>query len=361
MSLMFASLLTAPSKRPRTIGPRGGWRQRYAAEDTEQEDQQPSIGKLAPGQLQDWCDGWLSSYRLCKHMRNAVEDKNTCKLAQAIGKIANVSHPESHCNEGMFKLLHSLELLANAVSTIADSPATHFIKPTAIIRIFQQYPREFRLRFGADADKVRSFWDVFFSSDIRVQWAQEHSFLKGKAPRDLTRTIPLVLHQDAGPCSKTKSADCICFSSLLGEGSEKLTKWLLATFILDKSRDEKDTKVWQEILENLNAAMTNGCGEWFFCTLFAKADEEQRSLKWGLPSYNDIHEICSECMCNRSNRPYTDLSRNARWRPTESMTKQCYRARICDPKHPLATSLYFTRWCFSWTSCTCSIARVLLA
>ena len=41
--------------------------------------------------------------------------------------------------------------------------------------------------------------------------------------------------------------------------------------------------------------------------LFAKADEDCRSNDWGLPHYSAKDEVCSECLANRSTRPYTDL------------------------------------------------------
>ena len=42
-------------------------------------------------------------------------------------------------------------------------------------------------------------------------------------------------------------------------------------------------------------------------------------------------------------RPYTDLTATARWRPTEHMSFASYAERLKEPTHPLATSA-FTRW-----------------
>lgn len=249
------------------------------------------------------------------------------------------------------RLLGDLPALG-IISTLEESSTTHFIKPTSLIRMIQEhYPREFELRFGAEPRKVRSFWNMFFISDTRADWASQHPFLKGRKPADLERTLPLVVHQDGGPCSKVRSADCISFGSMLGEGSEKITKFLLSTCLDDP---DNDWKIWEAILSDLDEAATMGVGGWYFCLLFAKADELQRSIKWGLPSYNDPMEVCSECLCNRTNRPHTDLSRGALWRPTETMPPACYLARIKnDPRHPLAASKYFTRWFFSWILCIC--------
>ena len=104
-----------------------------------------------------------------------------------------------------------------------------------------------------------------------------------------------------------------------------VTKFVLSTYISDPGND---TLVWDAILSDLRLAAEQGVGGWHFCLLFAKADEEQRSIKWGLPSYNDPMDVCSECLSNRSNIPFSDLSRTAKWRPSEDMPVDCYIVRI---------------------------------
>jgi hypothetical protein len=291
---LFAALLCPPRKQPRRIGRQGGWRQRQATEAAaanetpRSDDNKDPIGQLGPGMLLDFCDGWLSAYRLCIHMKRASDDGASCRVVKALGNIANSSTPYRHCNEGVFNFLGGLEIL-NIISTIDDSSWTHFIKPTNLMSLMQRhYPREFRLRFGADTATVKSFWQMFFSSAKRTQWASEHEFLRGKTVGHLSQCIPITVHQDAGPVAKTKSADCISVSSLLAVGGEKVTKFLLATALADK---DNDWKVWGEILKDLDEAATVGVGGWKLVLLFAKADEEQRSIKWGLPSYNDSMEM----------------------------------------------------------------------
>ena len=129
------------------------------------------------------------------------------------------------------------------------------------------------------------------------------------------------------------------------QGNEKINKFLLATCIADKGND---THVLDEILKDLESAVNGNFGGFSCILLFAKADEEQRCIKWGLPSYNDAREVCAECLCNRSSRPYTDLSRFAKWRCSEAMPKEAYLQRIrSEPaRHPLASSSFFSRWFF---------------
>ena len=58
----------------------------------------------------------------------------------------------------------------------------------------------------------------------------------------------------------------------------------------------------------------------------------------GLSDYGTA-EPCSECMCNRSTRPYTDLRDDAAWKPTEMMPLALCVARIRFD-HPLILSLF---------------------
>ena len=253
-SKLFASLLR-PIRPPRARGSRrGGRRQRLENnEEVPEEEVRGTLGHLGPGMLLEFCDGWLSSYRLCQHMKHAVEDGATCRLVKAIGKIANVQNPYRWCNQGMAKLIASFSILAT-ITPIANSCWTHYIKPTNLIRmIHENYPREFRLRFGADVIKLRAFWNMFFCSPVRRAWATTHTYLTGKGPSDLERTIPIVVHQDAGPISKTQSADVISFSSMLSDGPEKITKFLIATCIHTPSND---VQIWVGILQDLEIAAT---------------------------------------------------------------------------------------------------------
>jgi hypothetical protein len=159
---LFAPLLGPSVKRPRRIGRQGGWRQRLenieAPDEMPSEDEEGFIGELGPGMLLEFCDGWMSAYKLCSHMNRAAQDGASCRLVTGLGKIATSSTPIRHCNEGMVNFLAKLHIL-NIIDSIADSSWTHFIKPTNLMRLMlHNYPREFKLRFGAEVAKVRSFW-----------------------------------------------------------------------------------------------------------------------------------------------------------------------------------------------------------
>ena len=104
--------------------------------------------------------------------------------------------------------------------------------------------------------------------------------------------------------------------------------------------------VWRLLLDDLeNITIEHAVGEWSFVVLFAKADEQQRSLGWGLPDYGGF-EPCSECLCDRATRPFTDLQTTARWRLTDRMSCATYMARCTRPPHPLTTCKFITRLFF---------------
>ena len=81
---------------------------------------------------------------------------------------------------------------------------------------------------------------------------------------------------------------------------------------------------------------------WCFCLLLAKGDEECHCQDWGLPHYNSA-EPCSECLGNRTDKPFTDLRATAAWRGTCPLPAEAYFARVRAPRHPLLASPMATR------------------
>jgi len=162
------------------------------------------------------------------------------------------------------------------------------------------------------------------------------------------------LHIDAGPYSKRLSCICISWSSLLSDGSEKVTKYLISSYL--KADGSSHHAVWPPIIADFDA-MASGyvggrciAGEgrkvWKLILIITKTDEQERCDGFGLPHYNGP-EPCAECLANRDDMPYTDLQPGAAWRPTTNMALTKYMSRIRVPKHPLAASHYCCdRWFF---------------
>ena len=136
--------------------------------------------------------------------------------------------------------------------------------------------------------KVKAFWDVLIQSPVRRAWAQQHASLRGKTSEDLYTTVPLAVHEDAGPCTKKLSARCLSFSGVLGEGSEKLTNFLCASAI-KSTKGNEDHKAWEAMLADFEH-LANGSIDvidaegtsWDFVLVFSKADEACRCNDWGL-------------------------------------------------------------------------------
>ena len=80
---------------------------------------------------------------------------------------------------------------------------------------------------------------------------------------------------------------------------------------------------------------------WSGCPLFGKPDCEQL-VAWGGQSYNSADEVCSWCLANRTDRPYTDNLASAAWRATEHFSNRDFLARI-DSRHPLANCIHVHR------------------
>ena len=150
-----------------------------------------------------------------------------------------------------------------------------------------------------------------------LRWRRKNIFLAEEGAV-WERTVPLTIHEDAGPASKVLSANQVSFSGLLSSGDEKLTKFIIFTAL--KNKGVVDDNAWPSLirdLEDLARGVRLGDDMWRFVLLFGKADEEVRVNTWGLPSYNAPNEVCSECLANRTTRPFTDLSAAAAWRPTQ--------------------------------------------
>jgi hypothetical protein len=226
----------------------------------------------------------------------------------------------------------------------------HILKPSSMIgRLYRHYPSEFARRLGADAARVRSFWEQLFRKGNK-QWLREHHYLSKLSMDELAHVVPMVLHEDAAPVTKNLSANMISISSMLGLGGEKFTQLLVATHVKRKKADGEDhSSLWKEILEDFEGLMkedTLARGPWKFLLLFALGDEEVRCVEWGLTSYNAKDECCSECKADRHGRPWTDMRRGASWRGTEAFTLDEYRSRMRRPLHPMADSKFLWRFFF---------------
>ena len=170
------------------------------------------------------------------------------------------------------------------------------VLPSTLINImFVFYKHVFKHRLGADAEKLWKFWADFFAMPIKREWASTNRYPCGDG--DWSSTVPLTAHEDAGPCTQSKSANCLSWSGLHGVGTEKLTKHLICSNI--KVAGKHDTNALRRLLVDFEESANGiylGDHMWRFVLMFAKADEETHVNAWGLPSYNADNEVCSEVL-----------------------------------------------------------------
>ena len=299
----------------------------------------------------EWADGVMSATQVAKHMSHALEDGMSDPLVARLAKHAQRGSRQN-CNANFRDLLEELGIMG-LISTIPDSTHwTHFVKPSSLIAYIANHrPADLKACLGCDLDKTTAFWTDWYKSKMRTEMAQGHSVLRGKTAQDLLHTVPLVVHEDAGPITKKLSANCLSFSSLLATGPEKTTKFLMATGVKYPADDHA---AWTAILHDM-VQLATGCVDgqvvardsagspWCFVLMLCKGDEEVRSVVWGFASYSSS-QVCSECGGNKSTLPYTDLTPEAQWRATETHKPvEPYLAKI-QGNHPLIRSPFTSRF-----------------
>eukprot|EP00959_Pyramimonas_sp_CCMP1952_P322381 6746079-Pyramimonas_sp.AAC.1 len=242
---MLRALWERPRKRQRR---RGGWRQRMDASSSEEDRDEGTISILAAGHLLEWSDGESSAVRVVQHMLNARADGLCHPMVDRIAGVGTSLHAHARLrtlftNVGVGSLLTTMPP-GGAVDTLC--------LPSSVVRLLHgDFARDFRLRLGADSSKCRAFWEGFLSRPETSAWAAAHPFLKNKTVADLVCAVPCVLHTDAGPFSKSASTNCISWSSILSDGPEKLTKYLICSYV--KESGEVDAACWSRILTDFDA------------------------------------------------------------------------------------------------------------
>jgi hypothetical protein len=204
------------------------------------------------------------------------------------------------------------------------------------------------MQFGAERTKLRSFWHNFLSRPTNRDTKEKHPIVGGMDLDTLDTVIPITVHADAGPFTKTSACYCVSFSSLVGAGEAKLTTFVCASYV-QNSGSPTDYLWWGHLFDELLAlgsGVVNGTEVardsngtlWRGAFLFCKSDEDVRSNDFGLTHFSGRDEVCPECLANRTTRPFTDMREDANWTPGEEMALV---ARCREPPHPLVESEFF--------------------
>ena len=221
---------------------------------------------------------------------------------------------------------------------------SHYISPIRLLDLLRvKYPARFVELAGIDRGKLARFWDSLLASPHGLQ-VRANPALAGLSDEALRRIIPLCIHEDSGPFTKTKSVDILSFSGLFGSAGEKCSQYPIASFVKEAPLSDVESQhVWAPILKECEELASKGVGGQRFLLLFVKGDLDVRSNTWGFASWNS-HEPCSECCCDRAGRPYTDLVSSAAWRRAGVLTSAQYYARARQPLHPLLASSFAWRF-----------------
>ena len=261
-----------------------------------------------------------------------------------------------HAHAGLRGLLERIGLLDCLTKVEPKDVVDSVLLPSTVLRIVnEEHPHEFSRIFGCDSEKLRAFWTNFLARPRTRAWAHQHPHLRRKTVGDLVCTSPCVVHSDAGPCSKTLSANIVSWSALLGSGGENTTKILVCSFLKENMLGDRPS--WELLLRDFEASATGmvdgravaqqGRKRWKFVLLIAKSDEEAHANEFGLVHYNSP-ENCGDCLANDSTRPFTDLRRESAWRPTADMEFPAWLSRMRAPHHPLVDHpTCCARWFFS--------------
>ena len=159
---------------------------------------------------------------------------------------------------------------------------------------------------GADTGEVSQFWRGLRSSPDGQEFWESHGILRNLSPADLAYTLPLVLHEDAGPYGKSTSVAILNYSSILGRGAELECKLVSAAFTKgDNAKPLPTDRGWAMFLESIGHVLRGvaplGPFEidtvdyrmagrpimkleeetWNGLMLFGKADSEHQVLSWG--------------------------------------------------------------------------------
>jgi hypothetical protein len=120
---------------------------------------------------------------------------------------------------------------------VEGSAITSMILPHELFNeIRLSAPQQFVHRLGADEMKCREFWECLKRSEPGREFFSRHEHLRANADR-LHRTIPLVVHMDAGPYSKSHdSVVGFSMSSPLGVGSESETVFMIGSWLKNKDQ-----------------------------------------------------------------------------------------------------------------------------
>ncbi len=158
------------------------------------------------------------------------------------------------------------------VTQLHGAAATHVCLPSAMIGcIHDSYPQKFQEIFGIHGRNLGDFWatlrqDPWFESHVRT-----HGVLRHFNAAQWRRLVPLTVHEDAGPYTKKLSTNIVSFSSFFGAGGEKVSQFVVASYIKEGSPSIAEVgNLWDPILADSDNLLSTGVGDFLFLPIFKR-------------------------------------------------------------------------------------------
>ena len=303
----------------------------------------------------DWCDGIISTPALHRYVTAVIADKVKHPFLDRLKSIATTDVGKQAQKELCDLLLD----FCGMKDVLEFDGESWCVPPSRYFSVIHKTSRaSFETLLGANRDLLRKCWTDLFASADGQELRSLHPHLRGMEPEDLECVIPLVLFEDAAPYSKSKGCNAIIISSLLGRGSERLTKYVYATYINEKASNDPDEALWSLLFRDIEllyqgkgynsdgndiAVDPDGC-VWRFTLLFGEGDMKNHCDSWGLVSYNYIDKICQWCDADRFGTPFTDLRDHALWRASLPQSNDTYLSKLRRPLHPVAKSIFMNKY-----------------
>ena len=328
-----------------------------AAADRSRSPRRPS--KLARNQVLSWAVGRISAAHLHSCMRDEVEDQGARALP-LVQKIAALGGHQGSTRlpQRLVNMLRPKLPILDCIVSVPGGAVTQMISPQDVVaHVCRDSPHAFKMHLGADPAKVKRFWERLYMSDEGRRMFEEHGHLRGKTPLDLHHCLPLTLHEDAGPFTKTRGVNIISFAGLLGMGSEMQVKLPSFTYIKKAKADQAVPEAaWRRFILGFDRladghkhtgepiAVDDHGNLWTCCMCFGKGDGDVHVNQWGLQGHGGPGEVCGFCLADRSDLNYLNLQEDSEWRATEIVTTAAFIARLRCPHHPLNDAPFFTLW-----------------
>ena len=293
----FDSLNRRKAKAP---GGGGGWRVKctaiLSAHGANESPIEPSV--CAKRLIRQWASGKLSAAELWWTVDGCISDGMDRPAVNELHLIGS-HRDDGNCTKRLKELMLPLgfDLLLTPVATGSVST---MVKPSSLFKaLYFRSPQQFATRLGACSESLGRFWQRLFSTATGREFRDANPYLVGKSWQDLVHAIPICIHEDAGPFSKSKSCNLLQWYGLLGQGNDVQTRYYIFSILkvagapLDLSAPAWDILLAD--LDDLAAGSSSDTGEafapidadrrWTLIPCFGPSDLEAQ-VSWGNPSYN---------------------------------------------------------------------------